>query len=182
MSDKYKTLFFNYIYNKLNLNSIENELLSNGIQPIDQVDNISKYFGLLNNVNEEVLTGDLLEKYKYYMSMEIDNLVSDEMRDEVNNFLESTYRLLLFRDSSNPYYYYGPINYSYMAPYDSVVLSFYYNEFGTEESYSDEWHYKNMSLIVDMANNIQEKIGPSNSMKVSVIMYNEFSSKKKIIR
>lgn len=177
-SDKYKYLFMLYVYEKGMLKKIDDTMITNQVGSLELKNGISNYFELLNDVYEDRLSGQLKEEYDYYMSMDLQELISNNLKDRVQDFLERTYKLLLFPDLSNKFYYYGPININYVAPSDSIVLGFYYNEFETEETFSVEKHNRNEEIICDSLNYIQEKIGPSIGKKIAVIKFNEISKKK----
>ena len=180
MEEKYKYLFMKYIYKKLNLQEIEKKISDNNIKNQEELEQntISKYFVLLNNVNIEKLTGSLKEKFDYYFSMSLDELCSSNLTVEINSFLEDTYKLLLFPDISIPYYYYGPINYKYMAPSDSIVLGFCYNEFDIPNDNFDEIHFQRETFLDNCLNLIQYEIASKAGFKVAIIKYNEFMKTK----
>ena len=127
MKEKYKYMFMKYLYNKLDLKQIENNLIVGGIKDQDlESKEVSRYFKVINEIDEGNVTGTLLEKYNYYFSVDLDILCSPKMEQEIFNFINETYKLLMFRKKDINYLYYGPINYKYMAPSDSIVLGFYY--------------------------------------------------------
>ena len=181
MKEKYKYMFMRYIYNKLGLKQIENNLNVGGIKTLDlESDGISKYFRIVNEIDEDSLTGNLKEKYNYYFSLTIDELMKPELEHELAHFFESTYKILLFPKINSMYVHYGFFNDNYIAPRDSVVLGFYYNEFDLDDSDFDNIHFKNDTLIANNLNYIQSVLGPNAKMKVAVIKYNEFSVKNNL--
>lgn len=183
MNDKYKYMFMKYLYNKIGLKEVENRLLSSGIKTLDFGSyDISKYFTLVNRVNYMALTGNLKEKYDYYFSLSIEELCSSSMQDELNKFFDETYKILLFPNVDDKYVYYGPINYNYMVPRDSIVLGFYHNEFDLDGDNFDEEHFMNEQLICDNLNFIQYELGPKINMKIAVIKYNEYYNINSIIK
>lgn len=183
MQEKYKFMFLRKIYKELNLNEIEIELLNNGIKTIlhDEDNktnnlwmNMTSYFSLENNVYENQLPEELKEKYRFYFSLPLEQLCSNEMEIEVYNFLNQTYKLLLFPNIDENHVFYGPLDYNYIAPRDAIVLGFNYSEFEIIEDNFDEIHNKNDSLICDTLNYIQRQLAAQHKLKIAVIKYNEF--------
>ena len=180
MKEKYKYMFMKYLYNKLGLKQLEDNLINSGIkmQELDSKE-ISRFFKILNNVDEGILTGELLEKYNYYFSLEFNTLCIPEIEKEVFKFINETYKLLLFTKTDAKYLYYGPLNYKYMAPSDAIVLGFYYKEFDIDVGDEEfrKIHFKNEVLVANNLNYVQNVLGPENNMKIAVIKYNEIYDK-----
>ena len=110
------------------------------------------------------------------MALPFNELLNKKNYNQVTEFLEETYRLVLFADTKAKYLYYGPVNDKYLAPTDSVVLGFNYIEYyNNEEDYFEQIHFQKESEINDLLNRIQDEIGPKCGIKVAVIKYNEFS-------
>ena len=84
----------------------------------------------------------------------------------------------MFPNVEEKFYFYGPINYNYVAPRDSIVLGFNYREFDIPEENFDELHSKQEDYICDLLNYIQEKLAPQAGYNVAVLKYNEISKKK----
>lgn len=183
MKDKCKYMFLRYIYNKLGLKEVENNLSEGGIIDLNlESSDISKYFRIVNEIDEDALTVELRKKYNYYFSHSIEKLCGSAMEKELFAFFEENYSQLFFPKVDDKYIYYGTINSNYMAPRDSIVLGFYYNEFDIQDENFDEKHFQNDVLICDNLNFIQYVLGPKFNMKISVIKYNEFSLKKNFVR
>ncbi|MBQ9071726.1 MAG: hypothetical protein IJY25_01025 [Bacilli bacterium] len=183
MQEKYKYMFLKYIYNKLNLEKIENEITKRDIKPIDdEVDglykNISKYFSLVNKVDESRLSTELKNQYNNYFSLPLEMLIEEKMQNEVFNFLESTYKIMLFPNIKENHCFYGPLNYKYVAPRDSIVLGFNYEEFDIPEENFDELYSKQEEFISGMINYIQFGLAEEEQKTIAVIKYNEYSKKK----
>lgn len=183
MSDKYKYMFLNYLYKKLNLKEIEKIYIQNEINHIDvEVEglytDISKYFSLVNKVDESRLTEDQMKQYNYYFSLPIEKLLSDELLNKVLKFIESTYKIMLFPNIEENHCFYGPLNYKYLAPRDCVVLGLNYYEFDINSDDFDKTHSKREAIICDTLNYIQEELANSIGMNIAVLRYNEYSKKK----
>lgn len=181
MDENYKFMFMKYIYDKLNLKQVEAYLEEQGVNFIDEdinglYKNISKYFSLVNSVDESKLSKDLSEKYNYYFSQAIENLLEKEL--EVFDFLEKTYKTLLFPNIEDNICFYGPLNYKYAAPRDSIVLGFNYYEFDIPELNFDELYYKKQVVVCNVINHIQQELAKQAGVNVAVLKYNEFSKKK----
>lgn len=183
MHEKYKYMFLKYIYNKLDLKQIETSLEQQGINFVDdEIDglytNISKYFSLVNEVDESRLSKELTEKYNYYFSQSIEKLSEKELEDEVFEFLEASYKTMLFPNIKEKICFYGPLNYKYAAPRDCVVLGLNYCEFDISEDNFDELYSRRQSFICNVLNYIQENLADKAGINVAVLQYNEFSKKK----
>ena len=175
MEERYKYEFLKFMYEKLKLDVIEKEIEKNGISYIDAdisglYPDLSKYFSLVNNVDISRLTKEMKDKHE--------EIVSNNLQNEVNEFLENSYKLVLFPNVEEKFYFYGPINYNYVAPRDSIVLGFNYREFDIPKENFDELHPKQEDYICDLLNYIQEKLAPQAGYNVAVLKYNEISKKK----
>lgn len=183
MEEKYKYVFFKYIYDKLNLEYYEKDLQKYDINPIEQdieglYKDISRYFSLLNNVNDKNLTEEQRKKYNYYFSLPIEKILDKSLENEINVFLEETYEKMLFPDIKEDHYYYGPLNNKYLVPKDSVALGFNYCEFDIEDENFSEKHLYKERVICRLLNNIKLILAKQIGMKISTIRYNEYSFKK----
>lgn len=183
MEEKYKYVFFYYLYNKLNLKTIELEFEKNGIIPTDFEFNnvykkISKYFSLVNKVDDSRLTEELKNKYHNYFSLSVEELLDKERQNEIFQFLESTYKLMLFPNINEKHCFYGPLNDNYMAPRDSVVLGFNYYEFDIPNENFDEIYDMREEFICEVLNYIQITLSQKIGMTIAVIKYNEYVKKK----
>lgn len=171
-------MYLLYLYNKIGLKQIEEKLSASGIVGNNIDDNsFSKYFSILNEVDEDSLPILLKEKYNRYFSLTIEELCNPQMMDELAKFFEESYKLLFFPKNNVDYIYYGPINYKYMAPRDSIVLGFYFQEFNLGNDNFEEKHFENDCLICDCLNYIQQELATSVNVKIAVIKYNEFFNK-----
>lgn len=183
MEERYKYEFLKFICEKLKLDVIEKEIEKSGISYIDDdisglYPDLSKYFSLVNNVDISRLSDDMKDKYKYYFSLSHEEIVSNNLQNEVNEFLQNSYKLVLFPNIKEKFFFYGPINYKYVAPRDSIVLGFNYCEFDIPKENFDELHSKQDGYICDLLNYIQERLAPQAGYNVAVLKYNEISKKK----
>jgi len=185
MEEKYKYMFFKYIYNKLQLKKFEDELINAGINPIDCEINglykdVSKYFSLVNNVDITRLDPTLKNKYNNYFSLPIENLLQNDIEGEIFRFLEQTYKTVLFPNIKEERCFYGPLNFKYSAPRDSIVLGFNYCEFDIGSENYDEKYSQRETLVCTVLNYLQLLLSQQIGMNISVIKYNEYSFKKKV--
>jgi hypothetical protein len=176
-------MFLKYISDKLNLKKYDNELMSNEISSIDEpidglYEEISKYFSLVNYVDVSRLSGDMKKQYEYYFSLSLDELNNENIQNVIYDFLEKSYKILLFPNIQEKYCFYGPLNYRYVAPRDCVVLGLNYNEFDIPDDNFDDVHSKNEQLICDISNYIQENSLKETGINIAILQYNEFSKKK----
>lgn len=178
MEEKYKYIFLRKICYNLGLGDIESQLKINNIQPntVDVEHMAYSYFTLENKMSIDKFTHDQRKQYEYYFSKPIEELLNDE---NVSNFLEETYKIVLFPKTEDNYVFYGPLNYHYLAPKDSIVLGFNYVEFDFNyEGDFDEAHYERETIINNLLNKVQDELAPNKNLKVAVIKYNEYSKKK----
>ena len=174
MNEKYRKLFFKYLFNLLNLKEYEEELIKENIEYIDREDimcyeevicsKISKYFYLLNEVNLDVLTE---EETKYL------NIIHDDIIDDnVISFLKKTYEKVLLNHSLNTKTYYGPfMNPNFEANNDAIAIGIKYNVYGLAKGYKKEIEQMNREdkIVFD----IMKRIEDSSKLKVKVIRYDE---------
>lgn len=185
MENNYKYFAFKYIYEKIGLNQVESELITNGIKYLDYQDEedslyrtISKFFNLKNNIDISLLSEEELEMFKKYFSIPIEEVLNNNaLLNEIYSFILKTIPKVLFPKVEENHCYYGPLNINYIAPRDSIVLGFNYYEFDIEENF-DEVYDKQQQIICDALNNIQFNLSSSLEYVVSVIKYNEFYEKK----
>lgn len=183
MEERYKYEFLKFLYEKLKLNTIEKKLESAKISCINDgvsglYSEISKYFSLVNKVDTSRLTSEMQDKYKYYFSLSHQEIIDNGLQEEMNKFLEDSYKLILFPNIKEKFVFYGPINYNYVAPRDSIVLGFNYCEFSVSNENFEEEHSRQENFICDILNYIQESLAQQAGLNVAVLKYNEFSKKK----
>ena len=175
MIDNYRILFFRYLYEKLNLKEIEDYLEKNNINYIDN-DNLmcneekicfhySKYFYLLNDINFELLNS---EGIAYLKSINKDSFLDSN----IINFLESTYKRVLFNNFGK---YYGPHSDQYYVNGDYIVLGIKFDELGfASRNIKTRKEIENNNNIVD---SIISKIENNLNYKIKIIKYNELFEK-----
>lgn len=188
MENNYKYFVFKNIYEKLGLSEIENDLVKKGIKYLEYTSEenelyrtISKFFLLKNSVDISSLNDDESENFKKYFSLPIDTITNNtSLLNEVYDYIEKTYKKILFPKIDENHCYYGPINMNYVAPRDSIVLGFEYYEFEIEENF-DEIHETQQGIICDALNNIQFNLAPKAGYIVAVLKYNELYDRKKTL-
>lgn len=173
MNIKYEKLFFEFLYNKMGLSEFESRLVKDNVKPYAGLTEIpgliSKYFVLISQGSFDRFT----EEEKAYLE-------GIKEGDDVSEFLMNTYKKYFFDDSEFRYIYYGPSTYEYAAPSDSIVLGLYYTEFDFENNSNDE--FLNNGVVVDVANDIQDKSNETGEFKVAVITYNEVALSQPFVR
>lgn len=171
--DNYKYIFFKYIYEKLKLKDVEKQLIEENVNSLnvvtdDKYDIISKYFFLLNRVDIEKLSDEQLEKFHKYFSKDIRDFNEVETK-EVIQFIEETYSLMLFPDTTSKYVYYGPIDDNYICPKDAIALGLYYDAFGDYDDFELE------NKLASIINYIQFDLTKNMNYKVAVIPFNQMT-------
>ncbi len=179
---KYRILFTRYIAQKLDLLSIENKIEAAGIKSLGRENKELKYFELANEIQDpDVLSEDLKKTFYRYMAMEIEQLIAAELEGEVESFILRTHRLMLFPQGDEKYYYCGAIIPDNLVPRDSIVLAIVREDLDSSPTFTEESYYDKLNLLVDIANEIQEKTGPRAGFKVAVVFRNEFSYDKSVL-
>ena len=175
MQEKYRVLFFKYIYELLELNKYENELIKNNISYIDKENlmdekekiclKYSKYFYLLNEINFELLKEEEIEY--------LENINNEELTNEVISFLKKTYGRVLLYNSPNEKTYYGPfMNPRFEVDSDGIGIGLKFEEFGLVNGPRKnlESLRKDSKIIEKIINEIENKqIG----IKFKILKYNE---------
>ena len=167
MENQIKQLLFKIIYNKLNLQEIEEDFIKSNI-PQKKINNpnneeiISQYFFLRNDLYLDRLS---LEEKTFIVSKM--NSINENDKKELNEFLENNLLKLLLPETDKTYIYWDGSDDEHLAPSDAIVIAFHTIEFlnGIDES-------RNM-YINKKLNYIQDVLGPQNNLKVAIIKYNE---------
>ena len=181
MIEKYRVLFFRYLYQELKLNEIEDYLMSNGINYIASENNMcneektcydySKYFYLLNDINLLMLNE---EEMMYLRVIKSDG----DLSERTINFIKNTYKKVLFSNARGRNKYYGAISESFMAKDNQIVLGLKRDEMGfaahklkkMEEIQHDD------IIISQVIKKIEEN---KYNFDIKVITYNELFEKHK---
>ena len=170
----YEYVFFKYIYEKLELKKLEEKLLNKGIKIYDSGhanERISKYFSLLNKGNSKYFDAKTNETFLEYFNKELSEILNSDNYDEIIKFVESTYKTYFFSNIKDNYVYYGPANFEYMAPSDSIAIGLNYVKYDNEGSEEDSLDSE--VFVVDMLNYIQTDLSKEKNMKLAAISYNE---------
>lgn len=170
--NNYKYLFLKKLYDDLQLNLVEKNIVDKNIKPLNVISTdgytiFSRYFFLLNDVNIDNLTDEQLQKFYLYFSKDVNTLTNDDL-DKITAFIDSTYESLLFPKSDEKYVYYGPINDDYLCPTDSIVLGLYYDVF-----FGDAIEVENK--LSDIINNIQFNLAPKINKNIVVLSFNQLT-------
>lgn len=177
MENILKMMLFEIIYNELNLNEIDKTLLAQHV-PCKKMNNhgkypiLSRYFVLVNDVTLNRLT----EEEKSTLINYMENINNPSVKKQTYDFLRKNKLKLLLPETTEPYLYWGPTSFEYMAPSDAIVLGFHYIEFDSETHSLEK-----EEMIQKCLNNIQEERSESVGYKVSVIKYNEIDTTKSVI-
>lgn len=172
---KYDYVCFAYFRDKLNLKKYEDILRKGGIIPYQKEkvnERISPYFSFLNTGNTNSFSKDEKKKFDELFSNDLDTLLNN---GEVINFIEQTYKKYYFSDIKSKYTFFIPGNYEFLAPSDAITLGINYQQFENSEEYDEEKMFEKEGIIVDVINEIQEKISEETNIKVAVLKYSELA-------
>lgn len=178
MIEKYRVLFFRYLYQKLKLNEIEDYLINNKINCITNVNNMceeekicskySKYFYLLNDIELFMLNEDEL---MYLRRVREDS----ELTEKLIEFLNNTYEKVMLSDSRGKNKYYGAMSDSFMAKDNQIVLGLKRDEMGfSAHKLKTMEEMKHDDIIIK---EVIEKIEKNSVFDIKVIKYNELFEK-----
>ena len=172
MEEELKIMLFEILYNKLNLKEIEEYFTKNGVESKEFINDTnlpinSKYFWLLNNVLIENLEDkEKYTMYELYRQFKLGNFFA---KRELYYFLEKNMLKLLIPKTEEPYFYWGPKSFQYIAPSDAITLAFHYVEF-----YEDEIEEERINdIVVDKINEFQESEFEDINATLAVVVYNE---------
>ncbi len=175
MEEKYRLLFFKYLYDLLDLKKIEDELKSRNVDCVNDENQMceeektcsacSKYFYLLNEINLKRLSSEELD----YL-----NQINEETpNNDIQLFLEKTYQRVLLESSLNNKVYYGPfMNPRFEADSDSIAIGIKYEQFGLlsgNRKKHDEILNGNR-VVIDIMKKVESL---STKYKLKLIEYNE---------
>ena len=176
MKEKYGKLFFEYIYNKLQLDKVEALFEKQGIRKLENSEfnnelNASKYFYMLNKINIERLSN---EEVQFLNTI---SLADNEFNQKIEEFLLKTYQKVLFSDNAQGYLYYGPESSAYVAPSKAIAIGVYYDKYGF--SSGNRLTLEEVDANEDVLCNVLNDIQKNNYDKIMVafIRYNEFFGK-----
>ena len=178
MTDKYRIIFFRYLYKKLDMEEIEEYLISNNVGYISDeklmcyeekiCHRYAKYFYLLNDIDLSMLKEDELAVLR--------KIKEDDMIDnKIIDYLEKTYQKVFFSDSRGLNKYYGAISPLYMAKDNQIVLGFKRDEMGFANHKLKKRNEMEHDDIV--INEVIKRIHNTLNMDVKVIIYNELFEK-----
>ena len=188
----YRNLFSEYIINKLKLKEFDKKIEESNLQfsVIDE-ENMDiyqyftsselKYFYIRNNI----YINRLSEKEKAFLK---DIIKKDDIQlnERTTKFIEDTYKSAIYEGISDKEKrfttFYGPDSGTYMAPNDSIIIGFRYNEFDLHGLNDEGW--KNLYLEqLGFSNKVikeMEALKTNMEMEYNIISYNNFSIIKRI--
>jgi len=194
MYSVYRELFTKYIINKLGLKNYDNKLensdleflkIEPGEMDIYQYFSSDKlnYFYIRNNIYLEKLT----EEEKQFLKELSDE---QEMTMEVEEFIERTFKKLIFEDisrnvdsNSKRVIMYGPDSSNFMADNDALVIGLRYNEFaknGVDSGNVGELYVKQLVYLEKFLNEMKQELYGTIDAPIAIIKYNEFSINKRV--
>lgn len=180
MEEKYRKVFFKYLFKILDLKNIEKYLINNGINYITSENNMcdeekkcyaySKYFYLLNEINLLMLNEEEMMYLKVISS-------DSDLSERTIKFINNTYKKVLFSDSRGKNKYYGAISESFMAKDNQIVLGLKRDEMGfAAHKLKKMEEIQHDDIIID---EVVEKIEKNSYFDIKVIKYNELFEKHK---
>lgn len=189
----YRKLFTEYIIKKIKLDKYDNEVKESVLKfyevPKEEMDVYQyfsseelKYFYIRNNIYIERLTDEELKFLKN--KIEKDNY---DLDSDTRDIIENTYQKVIYEgnieDDKKYITLYGPNNRSYLAPSDSIVIGFRYDEF-FEDGLEDEiWrirHLKQVEYLDKIFSELKEENSNFFKEDIKIFKYSQFSVKKRI--
>ncbi len=139
---------------------------------------IFNYFYIRNNIYIERLTSEERSILNRIISGSLKN-------EEIDKFIESTYKKLIFEDSLKNgelcNVFFGPQNLSFAAKNNSLVIGFNYDEFNADNITDEEWdklHNNQLQFLYQIFDKIENESKNILNIPVKIIKYNSFSSVK----
>jgi hypothetical protein len=172
MREEYESYFLKYLYELLNLEIIEAQLLKEGIKPIIK-NELSNFFWIENSVDIDALTTQQKNDFQMYTSQ-----LNNYNMQYLNRLLEETYKNVLLSKSGGAY---GPSINRYSAPPGSIVLGFYYQKFDDNNKTMAEIISREM-FINTILNKIQLNAKEKFGLNVSIMKYDRIIQGKKIVK
>lgn len=190
----YSKMFRKYVIDLLNLKEYDMELSNSNLNyPKVQDDNMDiyqyftkddlNYFYIRNNLYIERLSdADKEFLHKLYVGqLEITD-------DESKKFIKRTYEMVIFEnianDGSLADINYGPNDIYFIAPNNSIIIGVRYDMFNLNGMSDEEWNQLHDKQIVNLDNEVDKLrsyIEKNIDVPVDVIVYDDYSIKKKII-
>ncbi len=184
MNDNYEYVFFKYLYKKLELNKLDEYLISEKIKMIDQdnVENrISKYFALENKGNIDLFTDEDKKIFNQVFNDKLNNILEDKY-DEAISFIERTYQDYFHLNDNLEYKYFGPINDSFLAPSNCIVIGLNYIKFDIDDNNYEEEIERQEQVIFFVLNYIQNKLSKEKNINLASLAYNEVSLSQPFVK
>lgn len=182
----YSSLLENYLINKLSLKDYDDMIKDSGLNFIDidfnEMDiyqraysNELSYIYLRNNIYIERLS---IEEKEFLNDILYE--VVKPTDSEIDNFIERTYKKVLFENINNNgdvlMTNFGPESGNFMVPNNALVLGIRYDEFNQANMDDSTWDKNNKEQIKFLLNIEDQLINNSNlDIQVYIIKYNEYS-------
>lgn len=184
----YSSLFVDYLIKEFKLNEYDEKVQNSNLifNNINEKDmdiyqylsrNKLKFFYVRNNLHVEKLKKEENE----YLKEKIEK--SDfELDEKSENIIKNTFKDIIFedlvKDGSVYDILYGPNSSSFLAPNNSLVLGFRYDEFKYDELNDEEWYDLNKKQGEYMSflfNQLKVDLEENTKMPVNIIKYTEYS-------
>lgn len=190
----YSYFFRKYMIDRLDLRKYDEKLTNSNLNYLkvkdenmdiyqDYSKDVLNYFYIRNNLYVERLTLEEKE-YVYEKFVTGDNIMSDKMI----NFIENTYKKVVFENISNDGQLcninYGPDNPMYYAPNNSLIIGVRYDDFNLNGQTDEEWdanRQKQFDYLFEVMDNLEYDSNNKVDIPVICIRYDEYSIKKKEI-
>lgn len=184
----YRHLFMQFLQKKLCLKDYDNKIAQSGLDftPCDEESedvyqymsqDYLKYFYLRNNTYVEKLS----DEQKAFLKQRI-KAGDYEYDESCEKFIEETYKNVItedeLKDGKTRMAFYGPNSSNFMAPNNSVVIGFNYNEFNTHGLDDKKWgelHDKQIRFLIDLLYDMAEDVENKLDVPTIIKRYSGFS-------
>lgn len=184
MNENYEYVFFKYLYKKLELNKLDEYLVSEKIKMIDYDNSnnrISKYFALENQGNTDLFSDIDKKEFNQIFNDELNNIIENKY-DEAVSFIERTYQDYFHLNDNLEYKYFGPINDSFLVPSNCIVIGLNYKKFDIDENNYDKEFERQQKVIVRILNYIQNELSKEKNIRLASLEYNEVTLSQPFVK
>ena len=184
MNTNYEFIFFQYLYEVLELKVLDEKLLNEKIKMIDQEgsnNRISKYFSLVSRGDVSYFSEDNKKTYTEIFDKELNDILSNN-KERAIDFIKATYKDYFHLNDKIEYNYYGPINEDFLAPSNCIVIGLNYVKYQIDNDNFDEELFRQDGIICDTLNYLQGPLAEEKGFNIAALAYNEITLSQPFVR
>ncbi len=196
LNNAYRRLLSAYLIDKLNLKEYDDTFsnsdlcfVPNDAKKMDCyqwfASNELKYFYCRNNIYIERLSDENKEFLRNTITTG-DYSINDEKASFIKESFPNIIKERVYIDKNGKvkkvFTLFGPNSRNYMAPHDSIVIGFNYDEFAENGLNDDEWyerHLKQCKFMCDELNKMMHSLNKESKLPIYVLKYGKYSTIKR---